>query len=242
VRRQIGWIGVILICGPTIVAAQSPGGGALEPCFKSLFDGHDLNGWEGVTSDAAVSWKVADGTIECTGQRGTWLRSKDQYGDFNLRLEYKLLPGGNSGIYLRVPADGAHREGGGAEIQILDDAADRYRTIEPAQYCGSIYKVSPATQHVSRKAGEWNTLEINCQGTSYRVVHNGVLIVDATADGFPELKERFTKGYLGLQNHDEAVWFRNLRIGPPQSRRQESVRTGVPRRYRWTKLRARRGV
>ena len=61
--------------------------------------------------------------IVCTGQPGTWLRSKDVYDDFNLRFEYKLRPGGNSGIYVRVPADGAHREGGGAEIQILDDAA-----------------------------------------------------------------------------------------------------------------------
>ena len=50
----------------------------------------------------------------------------------------------------------------------------------------------------------------------YRVTHNGVVIVDATEKDFPELKERFAKGYLGLQNHSEEVWFRNLRIGPPQ--------------------------
>jgi hypothetical protein len=227
VRHKIGWIGVILICGPTIAAAQSPDRIALEPCFKSLFNGHDLSGWEGVTSDASKSWNVEDGMIVCTGQRGTWLRSKDQYGDFNLRLEYKLRPGGNSGIYVRVPADGNHREGGGTEIQILDDVADRYQGIEPGQFCGSVYKIAPATEHVSRKAGEWNTLEINCQDTAYRVIHNGVLIVDAMDDKFPELKQRFTKGYLGLQNHDEAVWFRNLRIGPPQPRARPPAETGV---------------
>jgi len=188
-----------------------------EPGFRSLFNGRDLSGWEGVTSDAAASWKVEDGMIVCTGEPGTWLRSKEQVDDFNLRLEYKLRPGGNSGVYVRVPADGGHREGGGTEIQILDDAAERYKGIEPGQFCGSVYKVAPAKQHVSRPAGEWNTLEINCQGTSYRITHNGVTIVDATEEEFPEIKNRFVKGYLGLQNHSEEVWFRNLRLGPAQA-------------------------
>lgn len=187
-----------------------------ESCFSSLFDGHDLSQWEGVTSDASASWKIDDSMIVCTGQPGTWLRSKRQYDDFNLRFEYKLRPGGNSGIYVRVPADGAHREEGGAEVQLLDDAAERYKNIEPGQFCGSVYKVAPATQHVSRPAGEWNTMEIDCRGTSYRVKHNGTLVVDANESQFPELKARFQKGYLGLQNHSEEVWFRHLRVGPSQ--------------------------
>ncbi len=204
-----------LLCAAAALAANS-GAAAAEPGFRSLFNGHDLSGWEGVTSGAGQSWRVADGVLVCTGEKGTWLRSKGRYGDFNLRFEYKLRPGGNSGIYLHVPADGAHRQGGGAEVQLLDDDAARYRKLKPAQYCGSIYLVAPATQHVSHPAGEWNTMEINCRGTSYRVTHNGVVIVDANARAFPELGRRFTCGYLGLQNHSEEVWFRNLRIGPPQ--------------------------
>ncbi len=152
----------------------------------------------------------------CTGKPGTWLRSKRQVADFNLRFEYKLMAGGNSGIYVRVPLDGAHREGGGVEVQLLDDADERYRDIEPGQYCGSVYKVAPATVHVARPAGQWNTMEINCRGTSYRVTHNGVVVVDADERTFPELKDRYRQGYLGLQNHSEPVWFRNLRLGPPQ--------------------------
>ena len=184
--------------------------------YKPLFNGQDLSGWEGVTSDAGASWKVERGEIVCTGQRGTWLRSTQQYGDFNLRFAYKLRPGGNSGIYVRVPADGAHREGGGTEIQLLDDQAERYKGIEPTQFTGSVYKVAPAAMHVSRPAGEWNTMEINCRGTAYRVRHNGAVIVDASDEQFPELKQRLLKGYLGLQNHSEEVWFRDLRIGPAQ--------------------------
>lgn len=210
------WIGAIL--GSFIAAVAWADPATIEPGFKPLFNGRDLSQWEGVTSDASASWKVDDGTIVCTGEKGTWLRSKEQYDDFNLRFEYRLKAGGNSGIYVRVPADGAHREEGGAEIQILDDNDGRYRNISPGQYGGSVYKVAPATQHVGRPIGEWNTMEIDCQGTNYRVKHNGTLIVDANETQFPELKQRFLKGYLGLQNHSEEVWFRNLRVGPPQPR------------------------
>ncbi len=204
------------ICLLLIVAVSSLRAAAGEACFQPLFNGRDLSGWEGVTADASTSWKVEDGMIVCTGRPGTWLRSKRQYADFNLRFEYRLLPGGNSGIYVRVPLDGAHRAGGGAEVQILDDDDERYRKIAPGQFCGSVYKIAPAREHVSRPPGEWNTMEINCCGTSYRVTHNGVVVVDASSAEFPELGRRFRKGYLGLQNHSEEVWFRNLRIGPPQ--------------------------
>ncbi len=215
-RHRLIVVGFLLLGVEGVSRGEAPPCGTEEVGFKPLFNGRDLEGWEGVTSDALASWKVEDNMLVCTGQKGTWLRSKQQYDDFNVRLEYKLRPAGNSGVYLRVPADGAHREGGGVEVQILDDAAERYKNIGPGQFCGSVYKVAPATRHISRPAGEWNTLEINCRSTSYRVTHNGVVIVDASDEQFPELKQRFVKGHLGLQNHDEEVWFRNLRIGPPQ--------------------------
>ncbi len=186
---------------------------------KSDLRGEDGYGWEGGTGDAAPCWKLADGVLECTGQPGPWLRSLKQYGDFNLRLDYKLKPGGNSGVYLRVPHDGAHRErdpgethATGVEVQLLDDAAERYATIEPSQFAGSIYKAAAATQHVSRPAGQWNTMEIDCQGGAYRVTHNGVVVVDTDIEKTPDLKIRELRGYLGLQDHREPVWFRNLRI------------------------------
>ena len=98
---------------------------------------------------------------------------------------------------------------------VLDDAAGKYRSLKPYQYTGSLYAIAPATSHVGRPVGEWNRLEINCLGTKYHVIHNGVVIVAADQTTFPELKGRLTKGFLGLQNHSEEVWFRNLRIGPP---------------------------
>jgi len=195
--------------------------------FQSLFNGKDLGsgdtGWEGGGADASACWKVEDGLLLCTGQKGTWLRSGKQYGDFNLRLEYKLKEGGNSGVFVRVPHDGKHRgrelgdgQPSGVEIQLLDDAAKRYASIEPAQFSASIYAVAPANPHVSRPAGEWNSIEIDCRGDRYRVSHNGVQVIDANNEKSPGLKDRELKGYLGLQNHNEAVWFRNLRVAESQ--------------------------
>jgi hypothetical protein len=215
IKNLLGGHFVLLATWCAWLAAGASSAPATDFSYHALFNGRDLSGWEGVTADASSCWKVEGGMLVCTGQKGTWLRSNKRYGDFNLRFEYKLKDGGNSGIYLRVPEDGAHREGGGAEVQLLDDAAGEYRKLEPAQYCGSIYKVVPAMKHVARPPGEWNTMEINCLGTSYRIVHNGVVIVDARAREFPELGRRFREGFLGLQNHNEEVWFKNIRIGPP---------------------------
>jgi hypothetical protein len=179
----------------------------------AMFNGKDLTGWEGAGQPASACWQVEDGLLMCTGAKGPWLRSLEQYGDFNLRLEYKLKEGGNSGVYVRVPKDGNHHgKDAGVEIQVLDDQSPRYKKLEPYQYTGSVYKVAPSKDHVGRAAGQWNSLEIDCQGPRYRITHNGTLIVDADVEEFPGLKERLTKGYLGLQNHSEEVWYRNVRI------------------------------
>jgi hypothetical protein len=186
--------------------------------YQPLFNGQDLTGWEGAGQEAEACWKVENGLLMCTGKKGPWLRTKEQYGDFNLRLEYRLKAAGNSGVYVRVPEDGNHHgKGAGVEIQILDDFAPQYKSLKDNQYTGSVYAVAPATEHVGREVGEWNSLEIDCVGDRYRVTHNGVLILDADAEKFPALAERLKSGYLGLQNHNKEVWFRNLRILPKKS-------------------------
>ena len=75
---------------------------------KALFNGKDLTGWEGVGEPAEKCWKVEDGLLLCTGKPGPWIRSAEEYDDFNLRFDYQVDVGGNSGVYVRVPADGNH--------------------------------------------------------------------------------------------------------------------------------------
>jgi hypothetical protein len=182
---------------------------------RPLFNGQDLAGWEGAGQDAKACWTVEDGLFKCTGEKGPWLRSLEQFSDFNLRLEYKLRPGGNSGVYIRVPADGKHHDdNAGIEVQVLDDNSDRYRDIKPYQFTGSLYAIVPADSHVGRAAGQWNSMEIDCLKDSYVVVHNGVTIIRADGKAAAELAKRRMEGYLGLQNHSEEVWYRNVRVGP----------------------------
>lgn len=207
--------------------AEVPSGGQVEfrnisireLAHQPLFDGRYLEGWEPADPRAGACWQVEGGLLACNGSEGTWLRSRKEFGDIDLRLEYRLEPGGNSGVFVRVPENGAHQgrannNGGpsGVEVQILDDAAEQYRNLEPYQYSGSVYGIVAASERAARPAGEWNSLQITCRGTHYRVIHNGITVVDAAAEGFPELAERELRGYLGLQNHGTRVWFRSLRI------------------------------
>jgi len=133
----------------------------IELGVKSLFNGTDLAGWEGAGNSAETCWRVEDGLLQCTGERGPWLRSMQEYGDFNLRLEYQLAPGGNSGIYVRVPMDGKHHRdndsqpAAGFEVQILDDAAERYKNLKDYQYTASVYDIAAANPRVARPAGQW---------------------------------------------------------------------------------------
>jgi hypothetical protein len=188
--------------------------------FRPLFNGSDLTGWEGADKDAAACWLVDAGDLICTGKPGPWLRSTEQFGDFELRLEYNLKEGGNSGVYIRVPKSGTHHsegagpEGAGIEVQILDDNADRYKELKAYQYTGSLYAIVAADPRVSNPPGEWNTMTIRCEGIKYEIHHNGQQVIKSDETAAPELAKRLTKGYLGLQNHNEEVRFRNIRLKP----------------------------
>ena len=188
--------------------------------FCSLFNGVDFTGWEGADQPANTCWKIEEGSLICTGQKGPWLRSCCEYGDYSLRFDYLLAPGGNSGVYVRVPRDGNHhreddtKPPAGFEVQVLDDAAPQYAKLKDFQYSASIYDIVGADPRNTRPAGQWNTLEINCDGHHVTTRHNGIVVTNVTAESHPTIKLRELKGFLGLQNHSTEVKFRNLRIGP----------------------------
>ena len=124
-------------------------------------------------------WSVINSVLTCSGKKGPWLRSKSEYDDFNLRLEYRVAKSGNSGVYVRVPPDGNHHRdndtqpAAGFEVQILDDTAPEHAALKDFQYSASIYDFAGAKPKVSRPLGEWNSLEINCLGQQITTWHNG---------------------------------------------------------------------
>lgn len=186
-----------------------------EDGFVALFDGTTLSGWIGDTK----GYVVEDGAIACT-PTGRNMYTAKEYGDFTLRLEFMLTPGANNGIGLRAPTDGdAAYEG--IEVQVLDDAHPKYSSIKSWQAHGSVYGIVPAKRGALKPAGEWNTQEIDIQGSRIRVTLNGTVIVDAdlyrqahdgTLDGQPHPGLRRTSGHIGFLGHGDRVLYRNIRI------------------------------
>jgi hypothetical protein len=189
--------------------------GADAADWKTLFNGKDLSGWKAIDGPAS-SWHVEDGLLFCSGQGSGWLSTDAEYGNFELELDFRVPAGGNSGVFLRAPHEG-NPAFAGMEIQILDDYDAQYASLKPAQYCASLYDVCPAQPRVSKKAGEWQHMNIVCNGTRVKVILNGTQVVDADLAAYPDklathpgLKR--TTGYVGLQNHGSRLDFRNLRI------------------------------
>lgn len=186
--------------------------------FVPLFNGKDLTGWKTYESKPDI-WVVEKDMLVCKGTGGGWLGTERDYANFVLRLEYRLIPAGNSGVYLRAPEKG-HISRVGMEIQLLDDFHPRYGGIDFYQYTGSIYHVVAPTQRASKKAGEWNQMEIRADSKEMRIILNGKKIIDANleralrdsalAAEHPGLAR--TTGRIGLQNHTDRVEFRNLRV------------------------------
>lgn len=176
--------------------------------FVPLFNGKDLSGWW-TYGDNPNGFHVSDcGTIEWVEEGASGLISAKRYGDFVLRIEYKLLPGYNSGIYLRAPR-AARQSWIGMEFQLHGDAGLK----EPNDDCtGALYKQLPPLVVASNPGAQWNQLEIRMEGSHIKATLNGQIVQDTNLDEHPELKHRLRKGFIGLQDHQNYVAFRNIRI------------------------------
>jgi hypothetical protein len=179
--------------------------------FHLLFNGKDLTGFVEVQGRPGA-FTVVDGVLCGTreGLKAYWLSTDKKYSDFELRLEYMLTPGGNSGIFIRVPHHRPRTSVVGMEIQLLDDGA---KTGTPtSKDTGAIYRVQGAKKFVSKPAGEWNQLTLRCQGDRIQVTLNGELINDFDMTSSLETKNRPREGYIGLSAHTDVVKFRHVRI------------------------------
>lgn len=173
--------------------------------YRLLFNGKDLSGWKVIGPEGA--WGVEKGLLACNGKGRGWIRPEGTYTDFILRLDYRISPRGNSGIFIRTIEEGrpAYQ---GMEIQLLDDC----RSPITEKSTGAIYDAVVPTQEAARPAGNWNQIEVSCQGPTVRVVLNGREIVNCDTSAHPALKDRLKSGLIGLQNQNSPIKFRNIRI------------------------------
>ena len=109
---------------------------------------------------ATEDYEVVDGAIQCKAGRGGNLLTQETYGNFVVRLEFRLPPGGNNGLAVRTPGPAVDAAYEGLEIQVLDNDAPQYAQLHDYQYHGSIYGLVPAARGYLRPVGEWNYEEV----------------------------------------------------------------------------------
>jgi len=185
------------------------------PYAGNLLNGSDLTGWK-IIDGKEGSWQVTDRILSTQGEGGGWLSTIGEFGDFQLDLEYRISEGGNSGVFIRSPQQGDPAYTG-LEIQVLDDYAARYAELKPWQFTGSIYGVQAPAMRASKKANEWQRMQITADGPHVVVLLNGQKIVDTDLishmdkeASHPGLKRR--AGHIGLQNHGSRVEYRTITI------------------------------
>jgi hypothetical protein len=182
--------------------------------YESLFDGSSLSAFEG----SLDSYEVVDGALRCKQGKGGTLFTKQSYGDFHARLQFRLPPGGNNGLAIRYPGKGDAAYDA-IEAQVLDDSAEKYAKLQPWQFHGSLYGLVAAHRGHLRPVGEWNYEEVEVRGSRIRVTLNGTTIVDADVakiekplSGKEHAGRLRTEGRFGFCGHNDPVEFRAVSI------------------------------
>lgn len=208
---KLKFILALTACALTVLAADKDG-------FKSVFNGKDFEGWTGPVDN----YEVVDGAIQCKKGKGGTIHTTEEYGDFIVRLEFKVPPGGNNGLAIRYPGKGDTAYVGMCELQVLDENYDKVRgKLDPRQVHGSAYGMVAAKRGFQKPNGEWNQQEVTVKGSTIKVVLNGEVILDTDLSKVdPETfmgKAKhpglaLTKGFFGFAGHGDAVAFRNISI------------------------------
>ncbi len=188
--------------------------------FKALFNGQDLSGWKGLVANPVErakmspeelakaqeaadqrmteSWKIEDGALVFSGKGDSLCTAKD-YGDFELYVDWKILPDGDSGIYLR----------GSPQVQIWDPG--HWKIGSGGLYNNQKHPSKP-TKIADNPIGQWNTFYIKMVGEKVTIKLNGQLVVDnVVLENYWERdKPIYPTGQIELQNHGNTLWFKNI--------------------------------
>ncbi|MGC4003847.1 MAG: DUF1080 domain-containing protein [Pirellulales bacterium] len=203
--------------------------------FKLLFDGKSTDGWRNYgKKEIGKGWQVADGALSKPEKGAGDIITNDEYGAFELLIDYKIGKGGNSGLMYHVKETDKAPYFTGPEIQVQDN-----KDGHDPQKAGWLYQLYPAPSGVdaTKPAGEWNTLRVLITPDKCEQYVNGVKYceyVKGSKDWDEKVgKSKFAKwegkdvktgemvgfgkpttGYLCLQDHGDPVSFRNIKIRP----------------------------
>lgn len=184
--------------------------------FVDLLDAEHAPHWKETRGRDGI-FEIRDGVLHIPGSFG---RLKyvgymgEEFGDFQLHVEFKLTRGANSGIILRGQPEAPHETA--LEIQVLDSHGRKPDTHS----CGAVYDVVTPMFEVTRPPGEWNSYDIEFRGRHLVVVLNGWKIIDTDLGQMTMPIGKFDipyaelprQGFLFLQDHHREVWYRNILI------------------------------
>jgi hypothetical protein len=193
--------------------------------WRRLFDGKSLSGWRGYKSDTVpAGWKVANHELVKDG-RVADIVSKDEFGDFELEMDWKIGEAGNSGIFYRGTEEYEHIYWSAPEYQLLDDikAEDNKTRLTCA---GAAYAIYPSPPGHLKAVGDWNTARIVARGAHVEHWLNGVKLLEyelGSPDWEAKVKAskfkdwpnygRAARGHIAMQgDHAGSLAFRNIRI------------------------------
>jgi len=203
----------LLFCGlPAAAMAGDPNALTEEETkagFEALFNGRDFQGWE-----QKGNWAIEDGAISRRERGGSLVyQAKTIPDDFELRFEWKVAQGSNSGVYYRP---------GQYEYQILDNSTHADGK-NPRTSAASLYFCMAPSRDATKPIGEWNTGRVICKGTVVQHWLNGEKVIDLdyadpnNAENVEllrlrgaDLKARGAK--LSLQDHGDPVWYRGIKL------------------------------
>lgn len=208
-----------------LVLTTVPGQPRAQGDWRVLFDGTSTAAFRGYKSDAMpAGWRVVDGTLSKDAPTGD-LVTRDQFGDFELVVEWRIGTAGNAGIFYRATEEYDRVYWSGPEYQLLDDekGADNKTRLTCA---GAAYGLYPSPPGHLKPVGQWNTTRILARGAHVEHWLNGVKLLEyelGSPDWEAKVKAskfgkypsfgRATRGHIGLQgDHAEALAFRNIRI------------------------------
>lgn len=193
--------------------------------WQLLFDGETLEGWHTYLKDNADGWQVTNGILSTEGGKGDLLTDQE-FENFELFLEWKVEPKGNSGIMYNVVEDKKYQAPyeTGPEFQLIDDV-NYPAQLTPDQKSGANYALDAPKVLAAKPAGEFNTTRIVVNDGKVEHWLNGQLVV-AYELWTPEWKAKVAqtkfaempgygkarKGRIALQDHGDAVAFRNIKI------------------------------
>lgn len=192
--------------------------------WRLLFDGATTDGWRGFRSTGMpAGWQAVDGALTRVAEAG-YIVTVDTFESFELAFDWRIAPGGNSGVLFRVTEDVELPWHAGPEYQILDNAGHP-DGLAPETSAGAAYALHAPYRDATRPPGEWNTARVVVSGDHVEHWLNGENVVEyeigsdewrarvATSKFAPFTNfGRVRSGRIALQDHGAEVAFRNIKI------------------------------